>query len=176
MNAWRKCRGDDLERVKSLVDFEMFREALEAAAPQPGSFESQPPAIQSRAHVQGHDPDPSSDALLDERCEYTPFTSDPEILWMTRKLSVTESRKPCPVLGDFVAQEIERGVREMSACGVAFVVREMCMRPHNPRWLLSRHSDARTVRSRHSEGGCSYQKRLPVYIRTPPRRTRIWRP
>ena len=27
-----------------------------------------------------------------------------------------------PVLGDLAAQEIERGVRELSACGVAFVV------------------------------------------------------
>ena len=27
------AEGDDLERVKSLVDFEIFREALEAAAP-----------------------------------------------------------------------------------------------------------------------------------------------
>jgi len=42
---------------------------------------------------------------------------------MTRKLSVTESRKLPPVLGDFVAQEIERGVRELSTCGLAFVVR-----------------------------------------------------
>ncbi|MGB6176925.1 MAG: tetratricopeptide repeat protein [Methylocella sp.] len=31
----------------------------------------------------------------------------------------------CPGLGDFVAQEIERGVRELSACGVAFVVRDI---------------------------------------------------
>lgn len=30
--------------------------------------------------------------------------------------------KSSPVLGDFVAQEIERGVRELSAWGVAFVV------------------------------------------------------
>src|ERR1019366_9823767 len=30
-----------------------------------------------------------------------------------------------PVLGDFVAQEIERGVRKLSACGVAFVVRDV---------------------------------------------------
>ena len=27
------AKGDDLERVKALVDFEMFRAALEAAAP-----------------------------------------------------------------------------------------------------------------------------------------------
>jgi len=36
---------------------------------------------------------------------------------------VTDSRKLPPVLGDFVAQEIERGVRELSTCGLAFVVR-----------------------------------------------------
>ena len=40
---------------------------------------------------------------------------------MTRKLSVTEFRKLAQFLGTLSAQEIERGVREMSACGVAFV-------------------------------------------------------
>ena len=29
------AKGDDLERVKALVDFEMFRAALEAAVPVP---------------------------------------------------------------------------------------------------------------------------------------------
>ena len=32
-----------------------------------------------------------------------------------------------PVLGDFAAQEIKRGVRELSACGMAFVVRDIPM-------------------------------------------------
>ena len=49
---------------------------------------------------------------------------NPKILWVDDAEVVGDRiTKACPVLGDFVAQEIERGVRELSACGVAFVVR-----------------------------------------------------
>jgi len=48
----------------------------------------------------------------------------PKILWIDDAEVVGDGiTKASPVLGDFVAQEIERGVRELSACGVAFVVR-----------------------------------------------------
>ena len=51
---------------------------------------------------------------------------NPKILWVDDAEVVGDRiTKACPVLGDFVAQEIERGVREMSACGVAFVVRDI---------------------------------------------------
>jgi uncharacterized membrane protein HdeD (DUF308 family) len=51
---------------------------------------------------------------------------NPKILWVDDAEVVGDRiAKACPVLGDFVAQEIERGVREMSACGVAFVVRDI---------------------------------------------------
>jgi hypothetical protein len=32
------AKGDDLERVKALVDFELFRAALETAVPEPRAF------------------------------------------------------------------------------------------------------------------------------------------
>src|ERR1700730_6053741 len=48
----------------------------------------------------------------------------PKILWIDDAEVVGDGiTKASPVLGDFVAQEIERDVRELSACGVAFVVR-----------------------------------------------------
>jgi hypothetical protein len=48
----------------------------------------------------------------------------PKILWIDDAEVIGDGiTKASPVLGDFVAQEIERGVRELSACGVAFVVR-----------------------------------------------------
>ena len=51
---------------------------------------------------------------------------NPKILWVDDAEVVGDRiTKACPVLGDFVAQEIERGVRELSACGVAFVVRDI---------------------------------------------------
>jgi hypothetical protein len=64
---------------------------------------------------------------------------NPKILWlMTRKLSVTETRK-LPVLGDFIAQE--RDVRQLSACGVTFVVRDILV--HEPQ----SHRAARRLRA-----------------------------
>jgi len=63
------AKGDDLERVKSLIDFEMFREALETAVPRAGrSKGGRPPfdqvlmfkvVILQAMH-----------SLSDERCEY----------------------------------------------------------------------------------------------------------
>ena len=48
----------------------------------------------------------------------------PKILWIDDAEVVGDGiTKASPVLGDFVTQEIERDVRELSACGVAFVVR-----------------------------------------------------
>src|SRR3984893_14606089 len=45
----------------------------------------------------------------------------PKILWIDDAKVVGDGiTKASPVLGDFVAQEIERDVRELSACGVAF--------------------------------------------------------
>jgi IS5 family transposase len=49
------AKGDDLERVKALVDFEIFRPVLACGSTR-GS-----PAARSRVHVQG--PDPASDAF-----------------------------------------------------------------------------------------------------------------
>jgi len=55
---------------------------------------------------------------------YTRSRQYPKILWIDDAEVVGDGiTKASPVLGDFVAQEIERGVRELSACGVAFVVR-----------------------------------------------------
>src|ERR1039457_1388781 len=48
----------------------------------------------------------------------------PKILWIDDAEVVGDGiTKASPVLGDCVAQEIEPGVPELSACGVAFVVR-----------------------------------------------------
>ena len=55
------AEGDDLERVKSLVDFEIFREALEAAAPRADHSKGGRPPFDHVLHVQGHDL--ASDAL-----------------------------------------------------------------------------------------------------------------
>jgi hypothetical protein len=46
---------------------------------------------------------------------------NPKILWVD-DAEVDRITKACPVLGDFVAQE---SVRELSACGVAFVMRDI---------------------------------------------------
>jgi hypothetical protein len=49
---------------------------------------------------------------------------NPKILWVDdAKIIGDRVAEAIPVLGDFAAQEIERGVREPSACGVAFVGR-----------------------------------------------------
>ena len=61
----------------------------------------------------------TSDGILRSR-------QKPKILWVDDAEVVGDRiTKACPVLGDFVAQEIERGVRELSTCGVAFVVRDI---------------------------------------------------
>ena len=63
--------------------------------------------------------------LAQKSAEYIPRSRQyPKILWIDHAEVVGDGiTKASPVLGDFVAQEIERGVRELSACGVAFVVR-----------------------------------------------------
>ena len=49
---------------------------------------------------------------------------NPKIIWADDAKIIGDGiAEALPVLGDFVAQEIERGVRKLSACGVAFVVR-----------------------------------------------------
>jgi transposase, IS5 family len=62
------AKGDDLERIKSLVNFEIFRSDLEAAVPRDRSKGGRPPfdrvfmfkvLILQTMH-----------ALSDERCEY----------------------------------------------------------------------------------------------------------
>ena len=57
---------------------------------------------------------------------YTPFSDNPKILPRYDAEIVgdriTQAR---PVPGNVIAQEIERRVGELSACGVAFVVRDM---------------------------------------------------
>src|ERR1019366_9810907 len=51
---------------------------------------------------------------------------NPKILWADDAKIIGDGiAEALPVLGDFVAQEIERGVRKLSACGVAFVVRDV---------------------------------------------------
>ena len=51
---------------------------------------------------------------------------NPKILWVDDAEVVGDRiTKVLQFSGDFVAQEIERGVRELSACGVAFVVRDI---------------------------------------------------
>jgi hypothetical protein len=51
---------------------------------------------------------------------------NPKILWIDdAEIIGHQIAASSPVLGDFVAQEIERGVRELSACGVASVVRDV---------------------------------------------------
>jgi hypothetical protein len=51
---------------------------------------------------------------------------NPKILWANDAEIIGDgAAEAVPVLGDFAAQEIERGVRELSACGVAFVVRDI---------------------------------------------------
>ena len=53
---------------------------------------------------------------------------NPEIPWADDAKIIGDGvAQAVPVLGDFAAQEIERGVRELSACGVAFVVRDIPM-------------------------------------------------
>lgn len=54
-----------------------------------------------------------------------------KILWVDDAEAVGDGvAEAVPVLGDFVAQEIERGIRELSACGVVFVVGDVSM--HDP--------------------------------------------
>ena len=51
---------------------------------------------------------------------------NPKILWVDdAEIIGHQITASSPVLGDFLAQEIERGVRELSACGVASVVRDV---------------------------------------------------
>ena len=51
---------------------------------------------------------------------------NPKILWVDdAEIIGHHITASSPVLGDFLAQEIERGVRELSACGVASVVRDV---------------------------------------------------
>lgn len=54
------AKGDDLERLNGLVDFELFRPALEAAVPRGDRSKSGRPPFRSCAHVRG--PDPASHA------------------------------------------------------------------------------------------------------------------
>jgi hypothetical protein len=60
------AKGDSLERVQALVDFEMFRVALEAAVPRAG----RQAGLRSRADVQSADP--SGDACAVGRAHGVP--------------------------------------------------------------------------------------------------------
>jgi hypothetical protein len=56
---------------------------------------------------------------------------NPKILWVDDAEVVGDGvAEAVPVLGDFVAQEIERDIRELCARGVAFVVRDVLV--HDP--------------------------------------------
>jgi hypothetical protein len=54
------AKGDGLERVNALVDFEMFREALETAVPRGDRSKGGRPPFD---HVLMFGPDPAGDAL-----------------------------------------------------------------------------------------------------------------
>ena len=50
-------KGDDLERLNAVVDFELFRPDLARAVPRSdGSKGGRPPFDRPRVHVQGSDP------------------------------------------------------------------------------------------------------------------------
>ena len=67
--VWRRFQGDDLERLKGLVDFEMFRPSLRQAVPRSdGSKGGRPPfdhVLMFKVLILQ-----SMHALSDERCEY----------------------------------------------------------------------------------------------------------
>src|ERR1019366_2256616 len=64
--------------------------------------------------------------LPDRSCAIPGLRQNPKILWADDAKIIGDGiAEALPVLGDFVAQEIERGVRKLSACGVAFVVRDV---------------------------------------------------
>jgi hypothetical protein len=63
---------------------------------------------------------------VNKNCENIPHSrQNPKSFGLDAEVVGDRIAKASPVLGDFVAQEIERGVRELSACGVAFVVRDI---------------------------------------------------
>ena len=49
-------KGDDLERLQAVVDFELFRPELERASAAGGPQQGRAPAVRSRPDVQGPDP------------------------------------------------------------------------------------------------------------------------
>ena len=62
---------------------------------------------------------------------------NPKILWADdAKIIGDKVAEAVPVLGDFVAQEIERGGRELPTCRVAFVGRDIFV--HETPWPLDR--------------------------------------
>ena len=61
------AKGDDLERVNALVDFEAFRSETRAGGAACGPFEGRPPALRPRADVS--DPDPSGQPLAVGRAD-----------------------------------------------------------------------------------------------------------